>query len=167
MIFVFSLCLVNCFAYGNGGSGNERVSLEPTSSAGSGGGGNYGFTSVGRGVSLGNVGAEGDITGPISFSGPSSGGGGGGNYQAAIFTKHTVETRPVVTNNEQSQPAIINVDGGELPLEIVFRSVTSRLKVRQQHSPGNGGQIQETSSEEQPSILRHTVRKPGKDNHLI
>lgn len=157
---------MNCFAYGGGGGGgggNERVSLGEPSSAGNGGGSNYAFTSAGGGVSLGNVGAGGDITGPISLSGPSSGGGsGGGHYQAAIFTKHSVETRPVVTSNQQSQPAVIEVDGGELPVEIVFKSVTSRLKVRQEHSSGNGGQIQETSSEEQPSILRHTVRKPGK-----
>ncbi len=162
---------MKCFAYGGNEAGG--ISLAVPQSTGGGGSSGYDASSGAGGISL-NGGGGVNIAGPISLSGPArnsagsylgggggGGGGGLGRYQAAIFTKHTVETRPVMTSNELTQPAIIEVDGGDLPLELVFKSTTSRLKVRQQHVSTGGGQIQETNSEEPVSILRNTVRRPS------
>lgn len=93
--------------------------------------------------------------------GGSSGGYGGstGPINAAVISRRTVEVRPVPSQREQAQPQIIDVDGGDLPVVINFRSASSRLVVKQSHQPGSGD-VQETRSEDQPHLLKHEVTRP-------
>jgi len=80
--------------------------------------------------------------------------------QAAVQTKHSIETKMVDIPYEDIEPQIIEVEGGNLPLEIHFKSSSSRIKVHQTHSAGEAGQVEQTSSEEEPHRLIHEVKKP-------
>src|SRR5699024_11029421 len=71
-----------------------------------------------------------------------------------------VETRNVPTQSYGSQPTVIEVDGNPGSVEFVFKSSSSRIRARQQHSGGGAGQTEETSSNEEPTRLVHTVTKP-------
>ena len=82
--------------------------------------------------------------------------------QAAVRTTHTFEEKPVDIPFEEGEPTIVEVDGGSLPLEIHFKSASSRIKVKQSHELGGGGETEHTSAEEEPHRLVHEVRKPSK-----
>ena len=54
----------------------------------------------------------------------------------------------------------INQVGAQaIPINMIFRSQSSALNVKQQHQSAAGSQ-QESKSEDEPHILRHTVKKP-------
>ena len=80
--------------------------------------------------------------------------------QAAVQTKHTFEERPVNIPFEDMEPQIVEVEGGALPLEIHFKSSSSRIKVRQSHESAGAGETEHTSAEEEPHRLVHEVKKP-------
>ncbi|KAH9405940.1 hypothetical protein TYRP_014237 [Tyrophagus putrescentiae] len=80
--------------------------------------------------------------------------------QAAIQTKHTVEMKSVDIPYEDLEPQIIEVEGGAIPLEIHFKSSSSRIRVHQTHQAGGAGEVEQTSSEEEPHRLIHEVKKP-------
>ncbi len=81
-------------------------------------------------------------------------------FLAAIQSRHRVEFRDVPSTGETS-PTTIEVGAGQIPLNILFRSASSNLNIQQQHD-GAGGSNQETSSEDEPHYLRHSVTKPSK-----
>ncbi|KAI2808735.1 hypothetical protein RDWZM_005940 [Blomia tropicalis] len=80
--------------------------------------------------------------------------------QAAVQTKHTFETKPVDIPFEDLEPQIIEVEGGALPLEIHFKSASSRIRVHQSHAAAGAGETEHTSAEEEPHRLVHEVKKP-------
>lgn len=84
--------------------------------------------------------------------------------QAAVRTKHTFEYRPVVMDDlqEDIQPRIIEVAAKSVPLEIHFKSASSRIKLVQSHKSGELQEVERTSSVEEPQRLQHFVRKPSK-----
>lgn len=61
---------------------------------------------------------------------------------------------------EDIEPQIIEVEGGALPLEIHFKSSSSRIRVHQTHESAGAGEVEQTSSEEEPHRLIHEVKKP-------
>ena len=83
-------------------------------------------------------------------------------FKAAVRTKHTFEYRPVKIEQlqEQSEPKIIEVEARSLPLEIHFKSASSRIKMVQEHQKGELQQEQRTQSVEEPQRMFHLVRKP-------
>ncbi|OTF81328.1 DFP2-like protein [Euroglyphus maynei] len=88
------------------------------------------------------------------------GGSGRERIQAAVQTKHTVEMKPVDIPYEDIEPQVIEVEGGALPLEIHFKSSSSRIRVHQTHEAAGAGEVEQTSSEEEPHRLIHEVKKP-------
>lgn len=88
----------------------------------------------------------------------------GQRIQAAVRTKHTFEYRPVVMDDlqEDIQPRIIEVAAKSVPLEIHFKSASSRIKLVQSHKSGELQEVERTSSVEEPQRLQHFVRKPSK-----
>ena len=72
---------------------------------------------------------------------------------SAVQTKHTVEMKPVDIPFEELEPQIIEVEGGALPLELHFKSSSSRIKVKQTHESAGAGETEQTSSEEEPHRL--------------
>ncbi|KAF7495989.1 hypothetical protein SSS_09611 [Sarcoptes scabiei] len=87
-------------------------------------------------------------------------GGAREHIQAAVQTKHTVEMKPVEIPFEDIEPQVIEVEGGALPLEIHFKSSSSRIRVHQTHQAAGAGEVEQTSSEEEPHRLIHEVKKP-------
>ncbi|KAH9493403.1 hypothetical protein DERF_014154, partial [Dermatophagoides farinae] len=83
-------------------------------------------------------------------------------FKAAVRTKHTFEYRPVKIEQfrEQPEPKIIEVEARSLPLEIHFKSASSRIKMVQEHQKGELQQEERTQSQEEPQRLFHVVRKP-------
>lgn len=100
----------------------------------------------------------------LQAASPSYGGGysNGNSYgqvvNAAIQTRHTVEYRDVPTYNSV-KPTTIEVGASPIPIQILFRSASSNLNVRQAHD-GARGSTQQTSSEDEPHRLVHSVTKP-------
>lgn len=152
------------------GSKTPSVNNRPSSSGvqyanGGGGGGSDSGASM-----------AGSMAGSMAASAAGSAGGGFGEFdgqfkegpsastreriQAAVQTKHTFETRPVDIPFEDLEPQIIEVEGGALPLEIHFKSASSRIRVHQTHQAGGAGEVEQTSSEEEPHRLVHEVKKP-------
>lgn len=85
----------------------------------------------------------------------------GQRLQSAVITKHTFETRPVETTFEEQEPQLIEVEAPPPELEIRFKSSAGRIKVKSFHEPGEApGEVQETSSDEEPQRLISTIRKP-------
>ena len=109
------------------------------SSGGGGGGSSYGSGGGGGGSSYGSGGGGGSGGGLVS-------GFGGGPVTAAVQSTHTVEIRHVNVPQEQPQPQIVEVEAGNLPLTIHFKSASSALNVVQTHQPGQAGEPQHTSS---------------------
>ncbi len=58
-------------------------------------------------------------------------------------------------------PTSIEVGASHIPLNILFRSASSNLNVKQYHE-GAQGSNQESQSEDEPHYLRHSVTKPSK-----
>lgn len=119
---------------------------------GSGGGGGYG--SGGGGYGGGASSSAGAAAGGLVS------GFGGGPVTAAVQSSHTVEIRHVNVPHESPQPQIVEVEAGNLPLTIHFKSASSALNVVQTHQPGQAGEAQHTSSEDEPHLLVHEVKKP-------
>lgn len=83
--------------------------------------------------------------------------------QAALRTKHSIRFINVEIPDESHEPpTIIEVGASPLPIVMHFKSASSRIRLQQSHSGGHAGSVQESKSEDQPSILRHEVVKPSK-----
>jgi len=136
------------------------------------GGGGYGGTKGGSGSSGSKVSILSQGSGSASYGGGSSYSGGlssvsgssggfaGGIIPAAVQTRYSVDVRHVATQSEPIQPQTVLVDAGILPLTILFRSASSNINVLQQHVGSEAGEVQQTSSEDEPHRLVHEVTKP-------
>ena len=78
---------------------------------------------------------------------------------AAINTRHQIEFRDVPSTGNIITPAVVEVGAGQVPLNILFRSASSSLNVLQAHD-GAQGSTQESDSEDEPHVLKHSVTKP-------
>ncbi|KAH9401004.1 hypothetical protein TYRP_002589 [Tyrophagus putrescentiae] len=78
---------------------------------------------------------------------------------AAVKSSHTVEYNEVPNEPANIQPQTILVEAMNIPLNILFQSKSSNLNLQSEHVPSPGS-TQETSSEDEPQILKHTVTKP-------
>ena len=85
-------------------------------------------------------------------------GGGGQVVPAAIQTRHQIEFRDVQSSGSV-EPTTVEVGANSVPLQILFRSASSNLNVQQAHD-GAQGSTQESQSEDEPHILKHSVTKP-------
>ena len=141
LIQIAILCAIvlGCQAGGYGGSG----------------GGGYSSGSRGGGYSSGGGASYGG-----GISGSRSAGTAGGTVQAAVRSRHTIEYVDVDLPQDEVVPQVVEVDAGILPLILNFKSASSRIQVNQQHEGAEAGEIQETESEDEPQLLRHSVTKP-------
>jgi len=128
----------------------------------------YGGSRGGYGGASRSAGGYGGARASSGGYGGMSAGGFGGNFggnsgagqtvQAAIQTRHNVEFRDVPSSGSVA-PTIIEVGASSIPMTILFRSASSSLNVQQQHD-GAQGSVQESQSDDEPHILRHSVNKP-------
>ena len=149
-IVTFAFMYIACVsAAGGGGYGGS-----------SSGGGSYSRPSFGGGGSsrISGRGYSGGASGGGFSRGGSSGSGGGQVVQAAIQTRHEIQFKDVPSTGS-IEPTTIEVGASPLPLTILFRSASSNLNIQQAHD-GAQGSVQETSSEDEPHRLVHSVTKP-------
>lgn len=115
----------------------------------------HGYGSMGGGYGGG---------GGYSMGGGGYGGGGGGSgygggvIPAAILSRHNVQYYDVPSTG-YIQPTTIEVGANHIPLNLLFRSASSNLNVQQVHM-GAKGSYQQSQSEDEPHILKHSVTKP-------
>lgn len=144
------------------------VSVISTVSAGGYSKGGGGSSSGGYGRSIGVGGGGGQLIlmgggGGGGFGFGSNSGGNAGQFAgqlipAAIHTVHNIEFRDVPSTGSFN-PATIEVGAQSIPLMILFRSSSSTLNIQQAHD-GAQGSTQESSSEDEPHRLVHSVTKP-------
>ncbi|XP_027202416.2 uncharacterized protein LOC113796355 [Dermatophagoides pteronyssinus] len=136
------------------------ASLIACATAGGYGGGSSGGYGGGRSSGGGGYGGGrgGGFGGGISFGRGGGGGGGGQTVQAAVISNHRVEFRDVPSSGGAA-PTTIEVGANAVPVNLLFRSASSNLNIQQAHD-GAGGSVQESQSEDEPHILRHSVTKP-------
>nr|XP_027200837.1 putative uncharacterized protein DDB_G0277255 [Dermatophagoides pteronyssinus] len=108
-----------------------------------------------RATNVGGSSGYGSIFGRSSSSTKNN---GGGVIPIAIHTKHNVEYKDVPSSGS-IQTATVEVGARSIPINIIFRSASSSLNVLQRHQ-GSVGDTQESSSEDEPHRLLHTVTKP-------
>ncbi|KAH9388827.1 hypothetical protein TYRP_008174 [Tyrophagus putrescentiae] len=113
---------------------------------GGGGSGGGGYSSGGAG------------SGALSGGYSSGGGQGGQTIQAAVKTVHNVQYYDVPSSGSLN-PTTIEVGASVPTITILFRSASSNLNIKQIHD-GAQGSTQETSSEDEPHVLKHQVTKP-------
>jgi ribosomal protein S25 len=76
----------------------------------------------------------------------------------AVQTSHQVQYADVPSGG-QINPISVEIDANPIPINMLFRSASSQLNVQQAHQ-GAAGSAQESSSEDEAHILRHSVTKP-------
>lgn len=131
--------------------------------AGSYGSSGGGYSSGGSKSSGGYGGSSksyGSMSGGYGSGGHSSSAANAGPVQAAVRSRHTIEYIDVDLPQDEVAPQIVDVDAGVLPLVLNFKSASSRIQVHQTHEGARPDDIEETQSEDEPQMLRHTVQKP-------
>lgn len=158
LLQIFLICAValSCEAAGYGGSSGGGYS----SGGSSGGGYSSGGSRGSGGYSSGGSSYGGSSGGSYGGSSGGSSRGSSGPVQAAVQSRYTIEYVDVDLPQDDIQPQVIDVDAGVLPLVLNFKSASSRIQVHQTHEGADAGEIQETTSEDQPQLLRHSVTKP-------
>jgi len=86
---------------------------------------------------------------------------GAPSYEAPIHTRRTVELRPLATQQQDyQQPQIIEVNPDHVPVQVHFRTSSSRVNVQQSHTPGHTPQVEHASFQDEPHRVVHEVVKP-------
>lgn len=130
--------------------------------AGSYGYGGYGLAGgygLGSGALIG-----GGLASGLALGGGALIGGGvglaaaGGPIQGAIQSRQSVQVYDVPSSGPVA-PINIDIGANTIPVNMMFRSRSSALNVQQMHE-GQAGSFQETASQDEAHVLRHTVNKP-------
>lgn len=100
----------------------------------------------------------GGLGGGFGGGGYGGGGYGGGVIPAAIQSRHNVQYYDVPSSG-YAKPVTVEVGANSVPLNVLFRSASSALNVQQYHQGAKGG-YQETQSQDEAHVLKHTVKKP-------
>lgn len=79
---------------------------------------------------------------------------------APINTRRTVELKDLAQNYHGGQPQVIEVQPEELPVQVHFRTASSRVNVQQSHQPGVPAQVEHASFQDEPHRVIHEVVKP-------
>jgi len=86
--------------------------------------------------------------------------GGIDGIDANVYSKRTVEVRPLNIPYERPQEQVINVPADESPVTVHFRTQGANVRVQQSHTPGGKAEVEHTKSEEEPHRVVHEVLKP-------
>ncbi|XP_027202693.2 uncharacterized protein LOC113796591 [Dermatophagoides pteronyssinus] len=115
----------------------------------------------GSGYGMGGGGASGMSAGNGGGGGGGYGGMGGGmgeTVNLAVKSNHRVSYREV-ESQRMVKPITVEIGAMAIPINMIFRSQSSALNVKQEHQSAAGSN-QESQSEDEPHILKHTVKKP-------
>lgn len=101
---------------------------------------------------------------PSVLPGTSTGSLAADNYYVPVsrHTTHSIEPKDVEISSSEEfnpEPQTVIVDATVMPLTIYFRSISSIVKVVQEHLESKG-QVQHSTSEDEPTHLIHEVNGP-------
>lgn len=83
-------------------------------------------------------------------------------YQA----KRTLEIVPMIDgkqsygDQQQMEPQIIDVEPDTVPIQVVFRSRSTRVQVQQIHTPSKVEEVETSRTEEEPQRVKHQLFRP-------
>ncbi|KAH9424942.1 hypothetical protein DERP_009165 [Dermatophagoides pteronyssinus] len=81
-------------------------------------------------------------------------------YSTAISSKRSYEVKPMVIENQPVEPSVVNVDGSEQPVKVIFHTQSSPMMVRQVHTPRKPVEVERTNSVDEPHRVVHAVMRP-------
>lgn len=82
-----------------------------------------------------------------------------GPINAAIQSTHELKFRDVASSSAPAEPVTIEVAPNQNEIQFRFNSASSKLNIESVHEPSPGS-YSETSSEDEPHYLKHTVTRP-------
>ena len=101
----------------------------------------------------------GGLSAPLSYGGQSYGG-----LDGSIQTRRTVELKQPIGGYAQqqdyAQPQILEVNPDHVPVQVHFRTSSSRVNVQQSHNPSAAPQVEHASFQDEPHRVVHEVVKP-------
>lgn len=115
-------------------------------------GGGYGYGS-GSGMSSRKSSSSSSSYG--GSSSPSYTKSSGGPIVVSVQSKHNVQYYDVPSTGNYAAPTDIEVSASAAPINLLFRSASSYINVKQLHQ-GAEGSNQESESEDEAHYLRHT-----------
>ncbi|OTF69482.1 hypothetical protein BLA29_007214 [Euroglyphus maynei] len=81
-------------------------------------------------------------------------------YSTAVSSKRSYEVKPIMVENQPTEPYAVNVAGYEQPVNVVFHTQSSPMIVRQVHRSIKPAEVERTSSMEEPHRVVHAVMRP-------
>lgn len=81
-------------------------------------------------------------------------------YSTAFSAKRSYEIKPLLIENQITEPSVVNVDGSEQPVKVIFRTQSSPMMVRQVHMPRKPTEMERTNSIDEPHRVLHAVMRP-------
>ncbi|OTF78256.1 DFP2-like protein, partial [Euroglyphus maynei] len=82
-----------------------------------------------------------------------------GPVSLAVRSTQNVQYYDIPSVQSAAQPYQVMVESSSIPMTMMFRTYSSPMNVRHQHVTSQGS-VQETQSQDEPHVLRHTVHKP-------
>lgn len=90
-----------------------------------------------------------------SFSGSN-----GATFTGPIQSLRSLEVNNVQDSYDNSEPQVIDIPPSAMPIVINFRTSASQIQIHQSHEASEPKEVQETSSQDEPHFLKHSVTKP-------
>ena len=108
----------------------------------------------------GGEGGEGNEETPAAYgNGKSEGSDHGQAVDAAVNSKHSINTFAIKTVADHQKTPVININSGPLPLQIRFTSHSSNIEALQTYI-GSPGKVKKSSSVDHPDILLFQIKRP-------
>ncbi|KAH7642590.1 hypothetical protein HUG17_5637 [Dermatophagoides farinae] len=94
-----------------------------------------------------------------SYGGNNNGGYSMNGIDAAIHSKHSVQTFPVSGSRQMGRTPVVDINSEPLPLTLRFNSHSTRINPIQKHF-SHAGQIFKHNTIDEPDVLIQNIRKP-------
>lgn len=81
-------------------------------------------------------------------------------YPTAVSAKRSYEVKPMIVENHPVEPSVVNVDGSEQPVKVIFHTQSSPMMVRQVHTPRKPLEVERKNTIDEPHRVIHAVMRP-------
>ncbi|KAH7644088.1 hypothetical protein HUG17_6450 [Dermatophagoides farinae] len=81
-------------------------------------------------------------------------------YPTAVSAKRSYEVKPMIVENHPVEPSVVNVDGSEQPVKVIFHTQSSPMMVRQIHTPRKPLEVERKNTIDEPHRVIHAVMRP-------
>ena len=81
-------------------------------------------------------------------------------YPTAVSAKRSYEVKPMIVENHPVEPSVVNVDGSEQPVKVIFHTQSSPMMIRQVHTPRKPLEVERKNTIDEPHRVIHAVMRP-------